>query len=231
MITTTGSFWELIKYRIIDPMLFGRKEDYEAEKYWKSRLSRFGMELRGVGYATESENINLWMYRRAVKAFLSLVKREGVHLADSRLLDIGCGQGFYTQLLLDAGVKDYTGVDITDILFNRLISKYPKYRFIKEDISTQCIKGEFDLILMIDITQHIVNDDKFAFAMRNVKSSLAKGGHIIVTSYLAKEARKISFSNKARTMENYKNIFGNGFSFGEPVPFRDKYIFSIKRLE
>ncbi|MDD4531284.1 MAG: class I SAM-dependent methyltransferase [Candidatus Pacebacteria bacterium] len=230
MIVTTGNTWESIRYRIIDPILFGQDDDYKAEEYWRARFSRFGTGLRGVGYATKSEETNLLMYKRAVGTLSDFIKKEGINLSDSKILDVGCGQGFYAKFFSDAGIKDYTGLDITDILFGQLIQKYPGYRFIKGDVSARYIEGEFDLILMIDVTQHIVNDEKFVFAMRNVESHLRKGGHIIVTSYLAKEPRKISFSNKARTMDDYKNIFGKGFQFGEPVPFRDKYIFSIKRL-
>ena len=47
------------------------------------------------------------------------------------------------------------------------------------------LNGVFDLIVMIDVTQHITRKSEFNFAIRNIHGHLAEGGILIAISYLA----------------------------------------------
>ena len=82
------------------------------------------------------------------------------------------------------------------------------------------------IVAMIDVTQHITNPEKFSFAMQNIRSRLGESGSFIVTSWLDDGARE-SFYEVSRSIEAYRREFP-GYSFSEPVPFRDKFIFSVR---
>lgn len=144
------------------------------------------------------------------------------------MLDIGSGTGFYAKTFLENGGKQYLGIDITDVLFNQLRQELPEFQFRKLDISIQKLNGnlQFDLIVMIDVTQHIKNDDKFFFAMQNIRSHLSEGGILIVTSWLSEKARH-SFYEVSRSINAYEREFP-GYVFSKPNPFRNKFIFSIR---
>lgn len=212
-------FFEKRKYR--------GANGYRAGKYWDDRLRQYGFDLRGVGNAALPNNVNEQMYQEAEKIFIDLCRKEKIDFQNVHFLDIGCGVGFYAQIFLKNGGAQYTGIDITDALFPQLRRRYPSFQFQQLDISTQPFEGMFDCIIMIDTTQHITHGEKFSYAMRNIRSHLNPSGVFIVTSWLSEDARS-SFYEVSRPLESYQNEFP-GYKFSEPVSFRDKFIFSIKK--
>lgn len=201
--------------------------EYNAKEYWRDRHSQYGFDLRGVGNKGLSSRENEHMYLEAKKVFLSLCQNHAIDFQNTLALDIGCGTGFYARVFLENGGKRYTGIDITDVLFDRLRQDFPQFEFLKLDVSIQAISAFFDLIIMIDVTQHITNNEKFSFAMQNVRSSLNKNGILIVTSWLNKDVRN-SFYEISRGMDAYRKEFPD-YEFSDPIPFRDKFIFSIRK--
>jgi SAM-dependent methyltransferase len=210
----------------LDSLKYWTPGGYRAEKYWGDRLSRYGFDIRGVGHKGLSQGENEEMYAKAKETFLSLCGKEGVDFRNINMLDVGCGIGFYTKIFSENGGKRYLGVDITDTLFGALKRDFPAFQFRKLDISSQGLEGNFDLIIMIDVTQHITNSEKFSLAMQNVRSHLSEKGVFIVTSSLKKRPWQL-FHEVLRSMDAYKKEFP-GYAFSEPIPFRDKYIFTIR---
>lgn len=204
-----------------------KPDGYDAKEYWGDRLASYGFDLRGAGDASLSREENERMYAAARETFLSLCRRDSITLSTARVLEIGCGTGFYTGILRDSGVKDYCGVDITDALFPALKEEFPDFDFRQLDVTEHSLEGTYDLVAMIDVTQHITNPDKFSFAMQNIRNHLGEAGSFIVTSWLDESARE-SFYEVSRSIEAYRREFP-GCSFSEPTPFRDKFIFSIRQ--
>lgn len=200
---------------------------YQPAKYWSKRHKKYGFDIRGVGNCTLSKKENEISYQQARDTFLELCQSLDVDFTNIKILDIGCGSGFYTNIIKSQGGIDYTGVDITDVLFDEYAQRFPGFQFRKLDITEKSLNGHFDLIVMIDVTQHIVEDQKFSFAMQNIKSSLSKDGIFIVTSKLTESFRQPHKHVVQRTMDYYKSEFPNAI-FSDPILFRDKYIFAIK---
>jgi SAM-dependent methyltransferase len=210
-----------------DSWMYRSTEGYRADKYWRDRFSSYGNNLRAVGRADLSLEENERAYSEARATFLSLCQQEKINFTDARVLEIGCGTGFYTKILSEVGVKQYVGFDITDILFAQLKQEFPAAQFRKGNVSQDEIEGEYDVIVMVDVTQHITNDDFFAFAMQNIRSHLSETGVFIVTSWLRDKAQ-INFHEVARPMSEYTKEFPD-YEISAPIPFRDKYIFAIKK--
>lgn len=201
---------------------------YNPEKFFRERHERYGFDLRSVGNCTLSHEENKAAYDKAGLVLLDLLEREGVDLKSAKTLDIGCGTGFYTRLFKDKGTISYLGVDIMADRFKTLSGEFEGYSFQKLDVTRGQIEGVFDLIIMIDVTQHIVNDNKFSAAMQNVRSHLAEAGVFIVTSWLTEKRTRRTYYEVARTMICYKKEFPE-YHFSEIIPFRDKFIFSIRK--
>lgn len=208
---------------------YGQRSGYNAKHFWEDRLSRYGLGLRGVGNEGSSVQENTEEYVRAKDIFLTVCRQERIDFGNVSMLDIGCGNGFYADICRKQMVKQYLGVDITDALFGQLRAHYSGFQFKEMDVSTQELKGAFDLIIMIDVTQHITEEQKFSFAMENIKSHLRKHGVFIVTSWLDEKARE-SFYEISRSWQTYQQAFP-GYIFSKPISFRDKYIFSIREPE
>ena len=203
-----------------------RQDGYDAKEFWGDRLSNYKFDLRGAGDASLSREENERMYAAARETFLALCRRDSISLATARVLEIGCGTGFYTGILRDSGVTEYHGVDITDALFPALREEFPDFEFRQRDVTEHPLDGTYDLVAMIDVTQHITTPEKFSFAMQNIRDHLGESGTFIVTSWLDEGVRE-SFYEVSRSIEAYRKEFP-GYSFSEPASFRDKFIFSIR---
>lgn len=199
---------------------------YNAGKYWRERFIEYGFDPRGVGNKSLSADENRRQYHKATETLISLCRQSDIEFQNAAVLDIGCGNGFYTQLLNNLGCTDYTGVDITDVLFSDLKKRFPSFQFIKCDITNKKLSGRYDFIIMIDVTQHITSERKFNFALNNIRDHMKANSLFIVTSFL-KENLKNSFYEKSRAMRSYKQIF-NSETFSRPQKFRDKFIFCIQ---
>ena len=119
---------------IIGPLKYGEGNDYDAHKYWHDRFSKYGLSIKGAGDEGLSVQENEKMYAEAGKVFTDLCRKEGVDFQNVSVLEIGSGTGFYTQIFHDLGVKNYVGIDITDVLFPELRKKFPLFRGLRYNI-------------------------------------------------------------------------------------------------
>lgn len=200
---------------------------YRAESFWRRRHQRYQFDMRGVGNCGRSHAENVRDYQEATRVFLELCRGNDVDFPHTSMLDIGCGTGHYAEVFQAGGGTRYLGVDIADALFPELESRHPGFAFRKLDISEEPLDDTFDLITMIDVTQHVTNPDRFSRAMQHVQSSLPSHGVFIVTSWLDDSARK-SFYEVSRPIEAYAREFP-GYRFSPPVKYRDKYMFAIRQ--
>ncbi len=201
---------------------------YDAENFWKKRFASVGLNIRGPGNWSLSTEENEKMYSEAANVFLGLCDQENVDLKKSRVLEIGTGNGFYANLLHEIRVKDYVGIDITDVLFDEIKDALPEanLHLMKLDIAESLPPGKFDLVIMIDVTQHIVDDDAFSNGMQNIRRCLVPGGFLFITSLL-EDLGQITFHQRYRAMNSFEKEFKND-KIGTPIVFRDKFIFPIK---
>ncbi|MBW4615765.1 MAG: class I SAM-dependent methyltransferase [Desmonostoc vinosum HA7617-LM4] len=226
--TSPVGFVKTVLYKLImGPVIYGQGDDYDAGRYWRDRLSKYGKSIRGVGDESLSENDNHKAYAEAAKIFIDYLLKQNVDFNTARVLEIGCGTGFYTQILFDLGVKNYLGVDITDVLFPQLQQKFTDFKFIKKDITTDNISGEFDLVVMIDVIQHIVKESKFQSAMNQVKSHLSNNGVFLIAPLL-KIKKRVMFYLSDWTIDNLKYCFQND-QVSEPVLFRTGYLIAVRK--
>jgi 2-polyprenyl-3-methyl-5-hydroxy-6-metoxy-1,4-benzoquinol methylase len=211
---------------VIGPLKYGKRGGYDAHKYWHDRFSKYGHSLRGVGHEGLSEAENKKMYSEAAGIFTNVCRAERIDLQSVNALEIGSGSGFYAQLLHELGVKNYTGVDITDVLFPELRKKFPRFTFVRKDICSDRIEGRFDLLVMIDVIEHIMTEDDLSFCMKNVRTCLADNGIFIVAPIMT-TSKKSLFYVRSWALGDVQELFP-GYVFREPVPFRSGNILIIR---
>jgi len=212
---------------LIAPLKYRSGNGYDARRYWQDRFERYGFSLKGVGDEGLSEAENEKMYKEAGRVFLDMCRREGVDFSSARVLEIGCGNGFYTGLLAGQGVSRYTGVDITDVFFPELRKRHPGFEFRRLDVTADKLDGEFDLVVMIDVIEHITEADKLRAALEQVKTCLAAGGVFVVAPVLERGRRSL-FYVRFWGREDIQKSFG-GCSQGESVPFRYSRMLAIRK--
>lgn len=199
---------------------------YDARNYWESQLSRYGNNLRGPGNGSLSEEENIRIYEQGKSALGELTAQLGVDWT-SAFAEIGPGNGYWLKWLSARGVSRYTGFDITDALFPLIRNEFPHASLGRLDVTEHPIPGSFDVLLMIDVTQHITDEKKFRKAMSHCRAAVHPGGLFIVTSWL-RPYKKFSEAEVMRPLESYTSSF-EGWKVTGPAPFRDKLIMAFRR--
>ncbi|HYT80300.1 MAG TPA: class I SAM-dependent methyltransferase [Actinomycetota bacterium] len=209
----------LLHKTVIGPIKYRSSSGgYDAERYWRDRLQRYGISLRASGHEGWSEEDNRSGYEIAAQTLIEAERDAGVDLSTARVVEIGCGPGFYARLHRDLGVTSYTGVDVTDVLFQQLREGLPEYRFLQADVTRDRLEVEGDIVLMIDVAHHIVTDEAMNSAMENVKRVLAPGGVFLVGPLMSRE-RSHLFYVRFWSEEEIRSRFP-GFEQLRPVHFR-----------
>lgn len=92
-----------------------------------------------------------------------------------RILELGCGGGHFLKELHRRGFKNLVGVDSAEEAAGAI--KDNGIRFIQGNIETEKIEGLFDVILLNNVLEHLL--DPIAF-MERVQKNLAPGGRILL---------------------------------------------------
>jgi len=157
--------------------------DFDPNAYWEERLSD-DYTLEGVGWSSLGEALNQWMYRVRGQVFLREMRTLFGSAGDLEVLDIGSGTGFYVERWHEFGVRHVVGSDLTAVAVSNLRSRFPTDEFVQLDVgSEQSPFGErrFDVVSAFDVLFHIVHDERFLRALRNVHELLAIGGVFVLT--------------------------------------------------
>ncbi|OGU31934.1 MAG: hypothetical protein A2X67_10620 [Ignavibacteria bacterium GWA2_55_11] len=219
----------VLKRRVIsmsEQIRFAAGSDYRTTDYWKYRHELFGFDLRGVGDKTKSHQENVRLLEQGARVLLNSCRKAAVAFDRSTVLDIGCGTGHFTKVLQQNGVTNYLGIDIVDTLFEELRTRFPCYRFQQHDISAKPLEGTYDVILAMDVLQHITDETKFCYALANIKSHLSPSGVVIISTYLG-SSRRENFYLVRRPLEVFQTAFA-GFTINEPTKYAESFVFSIR---
>jgi len=96
-----------------------------------------------------------------------------------RLLDLGCGTGFVLEAIHHRHPRlVLTGCDVRLTTLLHAHRQMPDIRFLAADIFALPYESEFDVVVALDVLEHIDDDRAALAAIRNV---IKPGGGLIVT--------------------------------------------------
>jgi 2-polyprenyl-3-methyl-5-hydroxy-6-metoxy-1,4-benzoquinol methylase len=159
---------------------------FDPQEYWNSRLAQ-QFSLEGVGWLGMSEPFNRWMYKVRRRVFLREVRRVLGERRDITVLDVGSGTGMYVDLWRGLGVRDVVASDFSTVAVRNLRQQYPEVRVVELDITELGDEIEprtFDVVSAMDMLFHIVDDDAYSRAIKNLVSLLKPGGLLVITENL-----------------------------------------------
>ncbi len=157
--------------------------EFDPKAYWEQRL-RKESGLSGVGYLALGGPFNTWMYRVRRRVFRRLVRFLDLDLGRAEILDIGSGTGFYIDRWRALRASVICGADLTPVAVERLQGRYPDLEFRQLDVSAEIPedwRGRFDVVSIFDVLFHIVDDARYAQALRNLAALLKPGGWLVLS--------------------------------------------------
>lgn len=114
-------------------------------------------------------------------AIKRILKGKSVLKRELRVLDIGCGDGFYTLELFDElEIESITGIDI-NLSENQItdLSKSTKKAIFYNDYN-YIYEKKYNLILLLDVIEHLEQDQEFISDISN--NYLNNDGYILITA-------------------------------------------------
>jgi cyclopropane fatty-acyl-phospholipid synthase-like methyltransferase len=122
-----------------------------------------------AGKYLESSDKGFWAFLRKKEKEAVLHSLEP--FAGMRCIDLGCGAGYYTQLLLSYSPSVIVGVDRSFTMLNHLKDK--DILRAQADIQTVAFQKSFDRVLCAGALEFLINIEPF---LENAKAFLAKDG-------------------------------------------------------
>lgn len=191
-------------------------------EYWESRLGR-DFNLEGVGYLGLGEQYNAWLYRVRRRVFLRVARNLDLDFANSRVLDVGSGTGFYVAVWQELGVRDLVGVDITQTARQQLQLRFPEYRFYTANIGQSIVwpDCDFDVISAIDVLFHIVDETEYSQAVLNLSALLKPGGLLILSENFLHGEPRSTVHQVSRTLATIERLLASsGFDVVKRAPLQ-----------
>lgn len=183
---------------------------------WERIYAEGGFQGEGSGRGSFIEN-NQYL----ISWLVNFIKKNNIQ----NIVDIGCGDfQWMPEVLKGFPNVDYTGIDCVQSIIENHALKYPKYKFICKDITTEkkLLSDSFDLVICKDLLQHnIINPQPVIDYVNNLN---AKYRLQITPSYIDIN-KKYSYSwmldyesDEMKTIyinqqQNRRGIFARLFSY------------------
>jgi len=98
-----------------------------------------------------------------------------------RVLDLGCGEGTFTQLAHDAGAAQVLGLEVAQAAIDRAQKAHPHLSFalVPFDGPLPLEDASFDLVWVSEVIEHIADTAAWLSEVRRV---LSPGGRLLITT-------------------------------------------------
>jgi SAM-dependent methyltransferase len=190
---------------------------YRPQEFWEQRLEA-QFDLRGTGETGLSLAYNRACYRLRGEVLAACLQRAGLLPGGRRVLDVGCGTGFWTEWYVSRGAH-YTGVDIAQVSVDRLAQADPEQRFVRADVSEGVPGGPYDIVNVFDVLYHITDDARWEAALRRLARAVAPGGLLLVSDVLAPWRGRLAAHNVMRELPRYAAVLRDeGLAVRRTVP-------------
>ena len=205
-----------------------QKKNYDPESYWSNRYQT--IDITKSGHIDLPADYNVWLYRCKKDALLNALSKAGFQLNGSSVMEVATGTGVYVELWKQQGVKRMSGIDISQAATDHLKQRFPDYTFNKYDVSEpgleSIVGNNFDLVTAIDVLYHVIEDNKFASALKNLAQITKPGGLLVVHErFLQHRERSFSYI-RWRTLQTYIEALNEA---GFDVLFRmPTFFFSVR---
>jgi 2-polyprenyl-3-methyl-5-hydroxy-6-metoxy-1,4-benzoquinol methylase len=126
-------------------------------------------------HGEERKVLNAWTERRA-QMILAIIR--SLPIRQPRLLDLGCGFGWFTERLADLG--DAYGIDLSPRAIAMARARRPDINYIAGNIYEAPLRQSyFDVLVSQEVIAHVEDQSKYLDRATEV---LRPGGYLIITT-------------------------------------------------
>lgn len=191
---------KFVKHYVRPRRVKGPQRGYEAKRFFESwhRASGGALDDAETISAASSRIDTRYHYNAVENTLLAAFAGRGVRTA-GRVLDVGSGAGHWIDFYLDVMRADaVVGAEISAVAAEALAARYAgdtRVRIAEADIAADApgIEGPFDVVNAIGVMFHIVDDDMWRRAVRNLAGLLAPGGLAVIGGQFGRTTQNVQF--------------------------------------
>jgi SAM-dependent methyltransferase len=121
-----------------------------------------------------ANNDHFWIRRR----FHVMTRLANSVIRDSKsVAEIGCGNGLLQREIEDYYSKPVTGFDLNELALQKNVSRISSLYCYDIHQRNPGFRGQFDLLLLFDVLEHIENESEF---LQSVKFHLSSSGVLLI---------------------------------------------------
>lgn len=184
----------------------GRAPEYRASDYWEKRHLALDGSLRAVGHIGLTDDVNEGQYARKREAIEQLLRRWAPDASGKKLLDAGCGVGALTGAYLAAGFEVH-GVDFSPTAIARARERFPAARFTVSSLESLSLGEAFDVISVVDVLLHIVDDGAWRGVLSSLVKHLEADGVFVVVDTTCERPLVTATHVRVRTVGEWQDAF------------------------
>ena len=195
----------------------------EALEFWDRRHQSHG-ELRSGGNLSFDHATNEILYALRLGRLIDIVGDVSSVEAPMRILDAGCGKGFFARAMARFGHR-VDGIDTSP----HAIDECRRGRAADDAYAVSSLSGWappylYDVVYSIDVLFHIMDDAVWESSVRNLASLVRLGGQIVLVDHVGDADRVWGDYQKTRAVSRYRSLLSQqGFGVVTTIPyaFRD----------
>lgn len=131
------------------------------------------------GYSWEEPGYRLYM-QRLESTLLGALGDAGQPVTGRRVLEVGCGGGYFLARMLDYGARSASGIDLMESRAQAARERYPQLEVIAGDASEMPYEDQsFDLVTQFTCLSSVLDPDLRARIAAEMWRVLAPGGAIV----------------------------------------------------
>lgn len=138
-------------------------------------------DFKGDKFYTKQYQDESWLHQRAKDAryLISQIREIKIFNSDDKVLDVGCGSGDISQVLINTfGIEAY-GIDLNKVAVVAAKKRGVRARIADLDSRWPFPDEYFDSIVGTEIIEHVINPDYFLIEAHRL---LKVGGFLILTT-------------------------------------------------
>ena len=188
-------------------------------RFWDDR-HQANDDMRSGGNIAFDYEKNELLYAVRLVRLIDILGLGSEPLPVRRLLDAGCGKGYYSRAMGRLG-HTVDGIDGSPRAVSECQSLAgPHESYAVSTLAEWAPPHQYDAVYCVDVAFHIMVDDDWAASMRNLACLVRLGGLLVVADHAANADRVWQQYQKTRAFSSYDSIFeAEGMSRVGFVPY------------
>jgi 2-polyprenyl-3-methyl-5-hydroxy-6-metoxy-1,4-benzoquinol methylase len=190
----------------------------DARAFWDAR-HRSRDDLTSGGDVSFDRASNELFYALRLGLLLQVLGDATNPVERLRLLDAGCGKGWFSRALGRFGYAVH-GIDVSPVAIGFCRSESATERYTVSPLRTWSPGGLYDVVVSIDVLFHLLDDGEWSESLLNLASLVRLAGRLVVSDWDVDREQLFGRHQRCRSPQAYRALLdGRGLHYDGFTPY------------